>query len=194
MGRVRGWLRLRVGVLRGVRRCAGLLSRRRSVRGVGVRVAPDAPGAEAVAAAGRGSVGPHGCGGAWAAGDGGVHVVGDGRVHGCRCGGARAELADIGGLGVSGLAAGAPLLALGIPDFVWEARERLRCRDDPDSYFAEGVRPRQAKVLCVGCAYLDECAAYALARPELLGVWGGTTARERRSLRRRPADGLAAAS
>ncbi|AEY90749.1 transcription factor WhiB [Streptomyces hygroscopicus subsp. jinggangensis 5008] len=33
--------------------------------------------------------------------------------------------------------------------------------------------------------YLDPCRVYAVERPELLGVWGGTTAREREALRRR---------
>ncbi|MER6065083.1 WhiB family transcriptional regulator [Streptomyces sp. NPDC001792] len=75
-----------------------------------------------------------------------------------------------------------------------EARERLRCRDDPDAFFAEGLRPRQAQSLCAGCAYLDPCRVYAMERPELVGAWGGTTTRERQALRRRASDGLAAAS
>lgn len=84
---------------------------------------------------------------------------------------------------------GAPLLSLGIPDFVMETRQPLRCRDDPDAWFAEGLRPRQARELCTGCAYLDPCAVYALERPEIWGVWGGTTRRERDALRRRRAVG-----
>jgi WhiB family redox-sensing transcriptional regulator len=82
---------------------------------------------------------------------------------------------------------GGPLVALGIAPFVWEARERLRCRDDPEAFFADGIRPRQARALCAGCVYLDLCAVYALERPELWGVWGGTTRREREALRRRAA-------
>ncbi|MGV9275971.1 WhiB family transcriptional regulator [Streptomyces griseosporeus] len=65
-----------------------------------------------------------------------------------------------------------------------EARERLPCRDDPDAWFVDGLRPRQARELCAGCAYLEPCLVYALGRPELWGVWGGTTRRERESLRR----------
>ncbi|WP_051753864.1 WhiB family transcriptional regulator [Streptomyces achromogenes] len=87
---------------------------------------------------------------------------------------------------------GAPLVALGIPPFVWEARERLLCRDDPDAFFADGVRPRQARALCAGCAYLDPCRVYAVERPELVGVWGGTTTRERQALRRSAAGRSAA--
>ncbi|MET8803605.1 WhiB family transcriptional regulator [Streptomyces sp. NPDC004546] len=125
-------------------------------------------------------------------------------VHGCgacggRPGGAGPELAaERGPWGrcVSGQhhVFGGPLVALGIPPFVWEARERLRCRDDPDAFFAEGIRPRQARALCAECGYLEACGAYALERAELVGVWGGTTTGERRALRRRSAEGLAAAS
>ncbi|MEU7048070.1 WhiB family transcriptional regulator [Streptomyces eurythermus] len=79
---------------------------------------------------------------------------------------------------------GGPLVSLGIPPFVWEARERLVCRDDPEAFFAEGVRPRQARALCAGCTYVDPCRVFAVERPELVGVWGGTTARERQALRR----------
>lgn len=77
-----------------------------------------------------------------------------------------------------------PLVSLGIPEFVVEARERLRCRDDPDGYFADGVRPGQARALCAGCSYLEACRSYALENPGLHGTWGGTTARERQALRR----------
>ncbi|MGW4974685.1 WhiB family transcriptional regulator [Streptomyces mirabilis] len=82
-------------------------------------------------------------------------------------------------------AAGArPVVSLGIPEFVVEGREPLRCRADPDAYFADGLRPAQARVLCAGCGYLDVCRAYALGRAQLWGVWGGTTRREREALRR----------
>ncbi|MEU5097599.1 WhiB family transcriptional regulator [Streptomyces sp. NPDC020996] len=63
----------------------------------------------------------------------------------------------------------------------------LRCRADPDAYFAQGVRPEVARGLCAGCPCLAECASYALGRPELWGVWGGMTRREREVLRRRAA-------
>ena len=43
---------------------------------------------------------------------------------------------------------------------------------------------RQAKSVCAGCPVLEECMEYAVADPELSGVWGGTTSRERREIRR----------
>ncbi|MFF3660050.1 WhiB family transcriptional regulator [Streptomyces olivochromogenes] len=82
-------------------------------------------------------------------------------------------------------AAGArPVVALGIPAFAAEGREPLLCRADPDAYFASGVRPPAARVLCAGCGHLEACRAYGLENPELWGVWGGTTRRERQALRR----------
>ncbi len=42
---------------------------------------------------------------------------------------------------------------------------------------------KQAKQVCSHCLVLKECRDYAMADPGLLGVWGGTTERERRRLR-----------
>ncbi|MFD5227414.1 WhiB family transcriptional regulator [Streptomyces qaidamensis] len=77
-----------------------------------------------------------------------------------------------------------PALSLGIPDFVVEAEGPLQCREDPDAWFADGLRQSDAEALCDGCSFLDVCEAFALERPELFGVWGGTTRREREWLRR----------
>ncbi|MET8134666.1 WhiB family transcriptional regulator [Streptomyces sp. NPDC005251] len=63
----------------------------------------------------------------------------------------------------------------------------MRCRADPDAYFADGVRASGARALCAGCGFLEACRVYALDRPALWGVWGGTTRLERVSLRRRAA-------
>lgn len=93
-------------------------------------------------------------------------------------------------------AAGArPTPALGIPEFVMEAREPVPCRVDPDAWFVEGLRQSDAEALCDGCSFLDVCEAFALERPELFGVWGGTTRRERERRRRGgPAVGVGAAA
>ena len=40
---------------------------------------------------------------------------------------------------------------------------------------------------CADCPVHEECLAYALAQPDLVGVWGGTTERERRKIRRQVA-------
>ena len=44
-----------------------------------------------------------------------------------------------------------------------------------------------AKAVCSGCPVRVECLAYALAEPQLQGVWGGTSDTERRALRRHAA-------
>lgn len=41
-----------------------------------------------------------------------------------------------------------------------------------------------AKEACGSCPYQLRCALYALKNSELQGIWGGTTERERASLRR----------
>jgi WhiB family transcriptional regulator, redox-sensing transcriptional regulator len=40
-----------------------------------------------------------------------------------------------------------------------------------------------AKAVCAGCPVRAQCLAYATPLPDLQGVWGGTTPRERTALR-----------
>lgn len=60
------------------------------------------------------------------------------------------------------------------------------CRGlDPDMFFPERGGPiREAKAVCQACAVRVECLEYALDRGEKFGIWGGTSERERRQLRR----------
>lgn len=70
------------------------------------------------------------------------------------------------------------------------------CRDswlDPSAWFPDkgehGTRQDAAKAICRACPVRQPCLAYALARHEPHGIWGGTTAAERnrpqRAARRR---------
>lgn len=72
-----------------------------------------------------------------------------------------------------------------IPDWVDGA---LCAQIDPDLFDTspEGGTPRVqvAKRMCARCDVLDVCREYAIARPKLDGVWGGTTERERVAIRR----------
>lgn len=43
----------------------------------------------------------------------------------------------------------------------------------------------QKRAVCLGCPVREECLEEALADPELVGMWGGTTGAERRNMRRR---------
>lgn len=56
------------------------------------------------------------------------------------------------------------------------------CREHPEvSFFPElGESAEPAKSVCARCAVSVECLAYAIEHRED-GVWGGTTARTRRS-------------
>lgn len=64
------------------------------------------------------------------------------------------------------------------------------CREHPEVQFIP-LSPRteehadEARAICRRCLCRAECRAYALADPDLLGIWGGTTTVERRVMRRR---------
>jgi len=60
------------------------------------------------------------------------------------------------------------------------------CRSHPTQWwFAGGNREiAQAKEICSGCSVQVECLEFALARPDLTGIWAGTTPSERGMLRR----------
>lgn len=66
---------------------------------------------------------------------------------------------------------------------------------DPDAFFPDdpldgtkSFRPtysheNNAKKVCAECPYRLECLKYALDNPELQGIWGGTTERDRKNIR-----------
>ena len=55
---------------------------------------------------------------------------------------------------------------------------------DPYVWFSEeGSLNATAKALCHSCPIEDACLSTALADPELSGIWGGTTPRERQRMR-----------
>jgi WhiB family redox-sensing transcriptional regulator len=67
--------------------------------------------------------------------------------------------------------------------------ERAACTDLPtDQFFvSEGESPAEAIAVCEQCSVSSDCLAYALKHRITDGVWGGTTAQERkRILRSRP--------
>jgi hypothetical protein len=47
-----------------------------------------------------------------------------------------------------------------------------------------GARHRHAVALCYTCPIRPQCRDYAMARPDLHGIFGGTTEGQRRDLRR----------
>ncbi|MER7977757.1 WhiB family transcriptional regulator [Streptomyces sp. NPDC095817] len=75
-------------------------------------------------------------------------------------------------------------------------RESAACRtEDPELFFPLGEdglsrgQIEQARAVCHRCPVLSACASWALLNAEYDGVWGGTTAAERRALRLRAAPG-----
>ena len=57
----------------------------------------------------------------------------------------------------------------------------------PDAWFPVGpegwVRALQAIAVCRSCPSQGSCAEWATARPDVFGIWGGTTERQRRDIR-----------
>ncbi len=61
------------------------------------------------------------------------------------------------------------------------------CRGiNPDLFFpARGEDTTAAKAVCRGCPVRLDCLRHALNNGEHFGVWGGTSERERRQLRKK---------
>jgi WhiB family redox-sensing transcriptional regulator len=82
-----------------------------------------------------------------------------------------------------------PAPAFDEPGDLFESRAFMdlgSCRGlDPDLFFPDrGSTVVPAKAVCTDCIVRDECLDYALDNNERFGVWGGTSERERRRLRR----------
>lgn len=66
----------------------------------------------------------------------------------------------------------------------WQAH--ARCTEaDPEIFFPErGGSSKAARAVCRDCSVRMECLEYALNNKEQFGIWGGTSERERRRLRK----------
>jgi WhiB family redox-sensing transcriptional regulator len=66
----------------------------------------------------------------------------------------------------------------------WQAY--ARCTEvDPEIFFPErGGSSKAARAVCSTCPVRAECLEYALNNKEQFGIWGGTSERERRRLRK----------
>ncbi len=62
-----------------------------------------------------------------------------------------------------------------------EADEQVNFFPDKDDLAAVF----KAKAVCAACPVSDQCLTWAIESNQAEGIWGGHTARERRSLRRR---------
>ena len=76
----------------------------------------------------------------------------------------------------------------------WDAddwRRAAACRNtEPDLFFPVGTtgpavdQIDAAKRVCRSCEALEPCLDFALADPEVIGLWGGLSAKGRKALRR----------
>ena len=66
----------------------------------------------------------------------------------------------------------------------WHRRAACRGQGTDDHFPVRGAQTIAAKAVCAGCVVRSECLAYALADSNLVGIWGGTSERERRRMRR----------
>lgn len=75
----------------------------------------------------------------------------------------------------------------------WDWQLAARCRGMPSQVFfaADGERggrllefEHRAKRICRSCPVLLQCRSYAVEAEEPYGIWGATTPKERRALRR----------
>jgi WhiB family redox-sensing transcriptional regulator len=63
--------------------------------------------------------------------------------------------------------------------------DALCAQIDPEIFFPEkGGSPAAAKKICHTCTVKDTCLEAGLAKPGTIGVWGGTTPKERRRITR----------
>lgn len=74
-------------------------------------------------------------------------------------------------------------MAINIDPYDWV--HDAACRDLPTSWWFPGVGESfdLAQSICETCPVRVECLDYALARPELTGIWGGLTDRRRKRMR-----------
>jgi WhiB family redox-sensing transcriptional regulator len=80
----------------------------------------------------------------------------------------------------------APVIPLTLEDLIarpaWHSE--AACVGQTDLFFVKGTPPTRTRHICRECPVQAASLQYALADPDLEGVWAGTTAKERRVMRR----------
>lgn len=67
----------------------------------------------------------------------------------------------------------------------WRLRSkcsRLTIADSDKLFFSKGRTSKKAKEFCKDCPVLSECLALSLTSDNSVGVWAGTSERERRKM------------
>lgn len=76
-------------------------------------------------------------------------------------------------------------------ELVADWRARAACAGYPNTLFfptsdgAEEASIEKAKAVCGVCPVVEDCLQYALETNQRSGIWGGTSEKERKSLRRK---------
>jgi WhiB family redox-sensing transcriptional regulator len=66
----------------------------------------------------------------------------------------------------------------------WHAKAACRGAGADRFVIGRGANANSmARAVCAGCTVTVECLSYALADPDCVGVWGGTTGQDRRAMR-----------
>jgi len=66
----------------------------------------------------------------------------------------------------------------------WMSKAKCKGREDINFFPDKGQVPTEARRFCADCPVKTQCIDYAVVNNISDGVWGGTTPRERRVLRR----------
>ena len=59
------------------------------------------------------------------------------------------------------------------------------CQNTNAEMFFDDTAVREAQLVCSGCPVQSACLEYAMSSSDIMGVWGGLSARGRSNLRRR---------
>ena len=76
-------------------------------------------------------------------------------------------------------------------ELVADWRARAACSGYPNTLFfpvsddADDANVERAMAVCAVCPVIEDCLEYALETNQRAGIWGGTSERERKSLRRK---------
>lgn len=76
-------------------------------------------------------------------------------------------------------------------DLVTDWRAHAACSGYPNTLFfpssegADDATIEKAKAICAVCPVVEDCLQYALETNQRSGIWGGTSEKERKSLRRK---------
>ena len=68
-----------------------------------------------------------------------------------------------------------------------EWMSKALCREvDCELFFPDGGgSSKTARKICGRCRVKTDCLAYALTFPSMSGIWGGTTEKQRRTMKRK---------